>query len=150
MSDDSGNDGFPWRAVILGPLSAILFVLALYLYNTARPRLGILLLGLAFAIPMLWVVLAARDAHSADTPLRRFIPRMTIWLVLGASILGSFWWNVDRRITFMEMGFAAFYIGAAAIAMRTFTAKAKRPQLTAMRGGKPMPRQPQPQRKRSR
>jgi len=126
---------FPWRGVILGTLTAILFAFALYFYDNFQLKLGLGLLGITFMIPMLWVILAAREAEYDDSPLCNFVPRMTIWIVLGSVILGIMQWNVDRQITVMEAGFAAFYLIASFIAMRILKGRPKRPQLTALAGG---------------
>jgi hypothetical protein len=133
---DSKSEGaFPWRLATLGPLTAVLFTLALDFYDNVRPRLGLALLGVAFAVPMIWIVLAARDAEYSDSPLRNFIPRLTVWLVLGSVILGAMQWNVDRNVTAMEAGFAVLYLIAATIATRILNRHPKRPLLTAIHGG---------------
>ncbi len=126
---------FPWRGVILGALTAILFSFALYFYDNFRLTLGLGLLGMTFTIPMLWAILAAREAEYGDSPLRDFVPRMTIWIVLGSVVLGIMQWNVDRQITAMEAGFATVYLIASFIAMRILKGRPKRPQLTALTGG---------------
>ncbi len=141
----NSESAFPWRLAILGPLTALLFVLALYFYDNLQPRLGLGLLGAAFAVPMTWIVLAARDAEYSDSPMRSFIPRLTVWLVLGSVILGTMHWNTDRLITAMEMGFAVLYLLASAIAMHLLNSRPKRPQLTALSGGN----LERPQRRRS-
>ena len=64
-------------------LAVALFALALWFYNNMQPEVGILLLDLAFAVPMVWAVLAARDANDPDTPLRRFVLRIGAWLALA-------------------------------------------------------------------
>jgi len=126
---------FPWRGVILGGLTAVLFFLAIYFYDNFQLRLGLGLLGITFTVPMVWVILAAREAEYDDSPLRNFVPRMTIWIVLGSVVLGIMQWNVDRQITAMEAGFALFYLIASFIAMRILNGRPKRPQLTALAGG---------------
>lgn len=131
----SSESGFPWRAAILGPLIVIMFAFALYFYNNMQPELGLALLGITFAVPLTWVILAAREAEYSDAPLRNFVPRMTAWLVLGAALPGYTYWNVDRRITAMEGVFALIYIGAAFTALRIFDSRPRRPQLTAVSGG---------------
>jgi len=143
--DRNGESAFPWRLAILGPLTALLFTLALYFYDNLRPRLGLGLLGAAFAVPMVWVVLAARDAEYSDSPIRGFVPRLTVWLVLGSVMLGTMQWNIDGRITAMEAGFALLYLVAAMAAMRILDGRPKRPQLTAINGGN----LERPQRRRS-
>ena len=139
------ESAFPWRLAILGPLTALLFTLALDFYDNLRPRLGLGLLGIAFAVPMTWVVLAAREAEYNDSPLRDFVPRLTVWLVLGSVILGAMQWNIDREITAMEAGFGLLYLVAALVAMRILDARPKRPLLTAINGGN----LERPQRRRS-
>ena len=126
---------FPWRGATFAALTLGLFFLALYFYDNFRLRLGIGLLGITFTIPMIWVILAAREAEYDDSPLRNFVPRMTIWLVLGSVILGTMQWNVDRPIAAMEAGFAAFYLVAAVVTIRILKGRPKRPQLTALSGG---------------
>jgi hypothetical protein len=130
-----GASTFPWRLAILGPSTTLLFSLALYFYDNAQPRLGLGLLGVAFAVPMTWIVLAARDAEYSDSPLRAFVPRLTVWLVLGSVMLGAMQWNNDRSVTTMEVGFAILYLAAAILAMRILDGRPRRPQLTAINGG---------------
>ena len=130
-----GETAFPWRAAILAPLFLLLFALSFYFYNDLRQGLGLFLLGLSFSVPMLWVVLAARDAEYPDSPVRGFIPRMTSMLVLGSGLLAFTMWNVDPVISAMELGFAAIYIGAGAFAIHLVKLRPKRPQLTALSGG---------------
>lgn len=142
VADSNKTVNFPWRAAILSALTLILFALALWFYNNHQPELGLVLLGFSFVVPMMWVVLAARDSQSADTPLRSFIPRIAGWLVLGTVFLGVFWWNVDRRITMMEAGFAAIYILCAFIATRIMNRKSdsirtNRTNLRSIEGRRP-------------
>jgi hypothetical protein len=134
MSRD-GENAFPWRVAILGPLFILLFALAFYFYNDLRQGLGLVLLGVSFSVPMLWLVLAARDAEYSDSPVRQFIPRMTSMLVLGSTLLGFTMWNVDLRISAMEGGFALVYLLTGLIALRIIKSRPKRPQLTALSGG---------------
>ena len=134
MSRSNGSE-FPWRAAILGPLTVGMFAFALYFYNNMQPEIGLALLGLTFGVPLAWVILAAREAEHADVPLRNFVPRMTVWLVFGAGLLGFMYWNVDKRITAMEAGFALIYMAAAYAALRIFDKRPRRPQLTALSGG---------------
>jgi hypothetical protein len=136
---------FPWRLAILGPLTALLFALALYVYDNLEPRLGLGLLGGAFAVPTIWVVLAARDAEYSDSPLRAFVPRLTVWLVLGSIMLGVTQWNNDRTVTAMEGGFALFYLVGAFVAIRILNGRPRRPQLKPISGGN----LERPQRRRS-
>ena len=133
--DRSSDSRFPWRPAILGPLTVSLFGLALYFYNNLQPEIGLVLLGVTFAIPMVWVILAAREAEHGDSPVREFIPRISSMLVLGSSFLGYSMWSVDRRITALEACFVAFYVAAAFTAIRILDGKPKRPQLTALSGG---------------
>jgi hypothetical protein len=137
VSHNKDRAPFPWRGAILAALTVILFGLAIWFYNNNELELGFLLLGLAFVVPMVWVILAAREA-GPETPLRSFIPRLAGWLVLGSAFLGVFWWHVDPRITAMEGGFAAFYIAAAFIAMRLLRDKPHhdRPNLRSIEGGR--------------
>jgi hypothetical protein len=133
---ERANDNiFPWRAVILGGLTLIAFGFAFYFYNNLQPKLGLMLLGVSFAIPMCWVVLAAREAEYNDSPLRNFVPRITVWLIIGSMILGAMHWNVDRHVTEIEAAFAIFYLAAAIVALRILASRPKRPQLTALSGG---------------
>jgi len=134
---DNGNDTgreitLSWRALVFGPLTLALFLLSQWFNGTGAATLALVCLGLTFSLAMVWVILAARASDNPDSPLRRFIPRMAIFLVLGTAFLAASRWNTDRRISAMEAGFAAFYIIAAYIAMRSFDAKRKRPQLTAV------------------
>jgi hypothetical protein len=129
------NTIFPWRGAILAALTFSLFLLALYFYNNLQPELGLGLVGLTFAVPMGWILLVAREAEYSDSPLRNFVPRLTIWLVLGSVVLGTMQWNIDRRITAMESGFAMLYIVTACAAIRILNGRPKRPQLTALSGG---------------
>jgi hypothetical protein len=122
-----------------------LFGFSLYFYNSMQPptgqEVGLAMLGVTFMIPMIWVVLAARDAENADGTLASFIPRVTATLVLGSLFLGYSMWSVDRRISAMEVGFVVFYLAAAGIASRILKGKPRRPQLTALSGGNQSPRQ---------
>lgn len=130
-------------------LAVALFAVALWFYDNMQPEVGILLLDLAFAMPMVWAVLAARDANDPDTPLRRFVMRIGAWLALGTGILGTFWWSVDRRISLMEGMFGVFYIAMAFAAIRIIAAKDRgRPHLTAISGGNIPMRQRQRRRSR--
>lgn len=135
-----GEITLSWRAMVFGPLTLALFFLALWFNGTGAATFALVCLGLTFSVAMVWVILAARASENPDSPLRRFIPRMTIFLVLGTAFLAASRWNTDRRISAMEAGFAAFYIIAAYIAMRSFDAKRKRPQLSALSGGNRSPR----------
>lgn len=141
MEKGSVNSGFPLRAAIFGLLTVVLFALAIWFYDNLEPVIGLTLLGTAFAVPMIWVILAARDADSAESPLRGFIPRLTAMIVLGSSFLGYTMWSVNQRITEIEAGFIVFYILAAFVALRIFKGKPKRPTLTALSGGNLAPRE---------
>jgi hypothetical protein len=90
---------------------------------------------------MVWVVLAARDAENAESPIRQFVPRITTVLVLGSAFLGFVMRDRYPRITIIEAAFIIFYIVAGALAMRIFNSKPKRPTLTALSGGNQTPRQ---------
>ena len=141
MAKSSYSSGFPWRLAVLGPLTVALFALAMYFYNNMQPEVGLTLLGFAFAVPMVWLVLAARDADSADSPARGFVPRLTTVLVLGSAFLGYMMWDADPRISAIEVAFIAFYLVAGGVALRIFKSKPKRPTLTALSGGNQTPRQ---------
>jgi hypothetical protein len=108
-----------------------------------QPEIGLTLLGFAFAVPMIWVVLAARDADHADSPVRGFVPRLTTVLVLGSAFLGYMMWDANPRISAIEVAFIAFYVLAGGFALRIFKSKPKRPTLTALSGGIQTPRQRQ-------
>src|SRR5271169_554914 len=111
------------RGFFLGAPTAVLFFLALW-FNDGRAAVSALIsLGLSFCFAMVWVALAARDSGNPNSPLRAFIPKMTTFLVLGTAFLAASRWNIDKRITAMEIGFAAFYIGAGYLAMRSVDAK---------------------------
>ena len=125
---------FPWRGAIFAALTLILIASALILYNTGRQISGLAALGFGFSIPMVWAILAAREAGDSESYVRRFVPRMMVWLVVGAAFLGVFWWNVNRIVSLMEAGFGAFYICAGVAAMRIFDAKRRRPHLQAVAG----------------
>jgi hypothetical protein len=127
---------FPWRAAIFAAIAIGLIVAAIVLYNTGRQIVGLAALGLGFAVPMAWGLIAAREATDADSAVRRFIPRIMIYLVAGTGFLGIFWWNVDRRVSLMEAGFGAFYVVAGLAAMRMFDAKRPSLRLRAVTGRK--------------
>ena len=120
---------FPWRAAIFAAIAAALIVSAIALYNTGRQIVGLAALGCGFAAPMVWANIAAHEATDSDSAVRRFIPRIMIYLVAGTGFLGIFWWNVDRRVSLMEAGFGAFYVVAGIAAMRTFDARSPSPRL---------------------
>ncbi len=137
----SPNNGFPWRSAVLAPLGLTLFALAMYFYNNLQPEIGLTLLGFAFTAPMVWVVLAARDAENAESPVRQFVPRLTTVLVLGSAFLGFIMRDKYPLIAVIEAAFIIFYIAAGALALRIFNSKPKRPTLTALSGGNQAPRQ---------
>ena len=141
MARSPNSNAFPWRPAVLGPLGVTLFALAIYFYNNLQPELGLTLLGFAFMTPMVWVVLAARDAENAESPIRQFVPRLTTVLVLGSVFLGFVMRDRYPRITVIEAAFIIFYIAAGALALRIFSGKPKRPTLTALSGGNQTPRQ---------
>ena len=85
---------------------------------------------------MLWVILAARASDNPESPLRAFIPKMTAFLVLGTAFVAAARWNIDPRLSAIEVGFAGFYIIVGYAAIKIFDAKVKRPRLTAVNGGK--------------
>ncbi|HUN57991.1 MAG TPA: hypothetical protein VMU41_07740 [Candidatus Binataceae bacterium] len=134
---------FPWRGAVFAAATVALIATATALYNTGRQIPGLAALGFGFAVPMVWLILAAHQATDADSNVRRFIPRLMIWMVVGSAFLGIFWWNLDRRVSLMEAGFGAFYIVAGLAAIRIFDAKGRRPTLTAV-GGRNRPRRPNP------
>jgi uncharacterized membrane protein len=141
MARTLNGNGFPWRPAVLAPLAVTLFALAMYFYNNLQPEIGLTLLGFAFMVPMVWVVLAARDAESAESPVRQFVPRLTTVLVLGSAFLGFVMRDRYPLITVIEAGFIIFYIAAGALALRMFNSKPRRPTLTALSGGNQTPRQ---------
>jgi hypothetical protein len=141
MAGNPNHNGFPWRPVVLAPLGLLLFALAMYFYNNLQPEIGLTLLGLAFMAPMIWAVLAARDAENAESPVRQFVPRLTTVLVLGSAFLGFVMRDKYPRIPVIEAAFIIFYIAAGALALRIFNGKPKRPTLTALSGGNQTPRQ---------
>ena len=141
MAGSPNHNGFPWRPVVLAPLGLTLFAVAMYFYNNLQPEIGLTLLGFAFTTPMIWVVLAARDAENAESPVRQFVPRLTTMLVLGSAFLGIVMRDKYPRITIIEAAFIIFYIVAGALALRIFNRKPKRPTLTALSGGNQTPRQ---------
>jgi hypothetical protein len=130
MKDDNytaGELSMTWRALVFGPLAAALFFLALWFNDESLDARGPICLGLSFAVAMVWVVLAARESDNPNSPLRGFIPKMTVFLVLGTAFVAASRWHTDKRISAIEVGFAAFYIGAGYLAGRTFDAKRNRP-----------------------
>lgn len=141
MARSRNSRGFPWRPMVLGPLALTLFALAMYFYNNLQPEVALTLLGFAFAVPMVWVVLAARDAEDAESPVRQFVPRLTIILVLGSAFLGVVMRERYPRIPIIEAGFIIFYIAAGGLSLRIFSSKPRRPTLTALSGGHQGPRQ---------
>jgi hypothetical protein len=122
-------------------LAVTLFGFAMYYYNNLEPEIGLTLLGFSFAVPMVWVVLAARDADSAESPVRQFVPRLTTVLVLGSAFLGFVMRDKYPRIALIEAAFIIFYIAAGGLALRIYNSKPRRPTLTALSGGNQTPRQ---------
>jgi hypothetical protein len=135
MAPSDSMSGFPWRPAVLGPLALTLFGLAMYFYNNLQPEIGLTVLGFAFAVPMLWVMLAAREAENAESPVRHFVPRLTTVLVLGSAFLGFVMRDKYPRIPVIEAAFIIFYIAAGALSLRIFNRKPRRPALTALTGG---------------
>jgi uncharacterized membrane protein len=140
MARNPKRSGFPWRPLVLGPLAIALFALAMYFYNNLQPEIALTLLGFAFAVPMVWVVLAAHDAEDAESPVRQFVPRLTIILVLGSAFLGVVMRDKYPHIPLIEAGFIIFYLAAGGLTMRIFSSKPRRPTLTALSGGNQAPR----------
>ncbi len=140
MAPNDNTDGdeltVTWRALVFGPLVVALFFLALWFNDAATDARGPLCLGLSFTLAMVWVILAAHASDNPDSPLRGFIPKMVTFLVLGTAFVAASRWNIDRRVSAVEGGFAAFYIIAGYVAIRIFDAKRKRPQLSAVTGRK--------------
>src|SRR5271154_4383030 len=85
---------FPWRSAIFAAATIALIVSAIALYNTGRQIPGLVALGVGFAVPMVWLILAARDATDADSNIRRFIPRLMIWMVVAPRARGVVWGGV--------------------------------------------------------
>jgi len=141
---DENNTGrelmVTWRALVFGPLAVALFFLALWFNDESADARGPLCLGLSFTIAMVWVMLTARASDNPNSPLRGFIPKMTTFLVLGTAFVAASRWNIDRRVSAIEAGFAAFYILAGYVATRSFDANLKRPQLKAVSDRKRSPR----------
>jgi len=132
MSNAIRNDEeikLTWRPLVLGPTAVVLFFLALWFNDGGTALIGIILLDVAFTIAMLWVVLAARATDNLNSPLRAFVPKLTAFLVLGAAFLAATRWRTDKRISAMELGFAALYVIAGYITTRIFEAKSKPLQL---------------------
>jgi hypothetical protein len=135
------SNRFPWRPAVFVPLAVTLFALAIYFYNKFRVELGLTLLGFAFALPMMWVMLAARDAERAESPIKQFVPRLMAVLVLGSAFLGFVMRDQYPRVSLIEAAFIIFYIAAGVLTLRTFNARGKHPTLTALSGGSQSPRQ---------
>ena len=132
---------FPWRGAVFAALTVALVAAAIALYNTGHQIPGLAALGFGFTLPMVWIILAARDATDPNSNVRRFVPRLVVWLVVGSAFLGIFWWNINRKVSLMEAGFAAFYVVSGWAAIRIFNAKGRRPMLQAV-GGRNQPRRP--------
>ncbi len=143
MDDDNNTSRdlmVTWRALVFGPLGVALFFMALWFNDSSTDARGPICLGLSFTVAMIWVMLAARTSENPNSPLRGFIPKMTTFLVLGTAFVAASRWNIDRRVSAIEAGFAVFYILAGYVAVRIFDAKLKRPQLKAMSDRKRSPR----------
>lgn len=137
IDDHTGSElGMTWRAMVFGPLAVALFFMALWFNDASNDARGPICLGLSFSVAMFWVILAARASDNPNSPLRGFIPKMTTFLVLGTAFVGASRWNIDRRVSAIEGGFAAFYIIAGYVAMRIFDGKRKPPQLIAINNRK--------------
>jgi len=121
-----------WRAFVFGPLATVLFFAALWLNDGGTAVLGIILLSASFTLVMVWVMLAARATNNPNSPLTAFIPKLTAFLVLCSGFLAATRWKTDKRISAIELGFAAFYILAGYLANRTLDAKHKPPPLKAV------------------
>jgi hypothetical protein len=137
----SGDNRFAWRPAVLGPLTVTLFALAVYFYNNLQLEVGLTLLGLAFSVPMIWIVLAARDAENAESPVRQLAPRLTVVLVLGSAFLGFVMREKSPYISIIEGAFIIFYIAAGTLILRILKSKTGRPTLTALSAGNQNPRQ---------
>jgi len=136
---DTNGEGVSvsWRAIVFAPAAVVLFALSLYFNNAAKQFPALVCLGVTFALATTWLALAARATHNPDSPIRLFIPRLTVFIVLGTAFLAAMQWSIDRRITAMEIGFAAFYIVAGWFGIRGFDARFRRPELRVVPGKKP-------------
>jgi hypothetical protein len=119
------------------------------LYDSVHLEVALILLGFAFVTVMVWVVLAARAAETAESPVRQFVPRLTTMLVLGSAFLGFTMRSRYPRIPVIEAGFMVFYIAAGSLTMRIFRNKPAPPRLTAVSGGNRTPRERRDARRRS-
>jgi predicted membrane channel-forming protein YqfA (hemolysin III family) len=126
-----------WRAIVFAPAAVVLFALSLYFNNAQKQFPALVCLGGTFAFVMVWLALAARATANPDSPIRMFIPRLTVFIVLGTAFLAAMQWSIDRRIAAMEAGFAAFYIVAGWFGVRGFDARFRRPELRVVPGKKP-------------
>ena len=126
-----------WRAMAFAPAAVVLFVLALYFNNAQKQFPALICLGGTFALVTAWLALSARATGNPDSPIRMFIPRLTLFIVLGTAFLAAMHWRIDQRITAMEIGFAVFYIAAGWFGVRGFDARFRRPELSAVPGKKP-------------
>ncbi len=141
MSRSSDTSAFPWRPLVLGPLTLTLFGLAMYFYDRLQPELALTLLGCAFAVPMVWIVLAARDAENTESPVRQLVPRLTIVLVLGSAFLAFTMKDKYPRIPLIEGAFIIFYLAAGILTLKIFSSKPRGPNLRAV-GGRNQGRHP--------
>jgi hypothetical protein len=126
-----------WRAIIFAPAAVVFFALSLYFNSLAKQFPALACLGMTFALVTTWLALSARATANPDSPIRIFIPRLTVFIVLGTAFLAAMNWSIDRRITAMEIGFAAFYIVTGWFGIRGFDARFRRPELRVVPGKKP-------------
>jgi hypothetical protein len=133
--------GFPWRPLVLAPLTLGLFSLAMYFYDKLQPEIALTLLGFAFAVPMVWIVLAAREAENTESPVRQLVPRLTVVLVLGSAFLALMMKDKYPRIPLIEAAFIIFYLAAGALTLKIFSSKPRGPNLRAV-GGRSYRRNP--------
>ena len=135
-NDTRGELNMTWRAIVFGPLAIALFFMALWFNDASTDARGPICLGLSFSVAMVWVILAARASENPNSPLRGFIPKMTTFIVLGTAFVAAARWNIDRRISVIEAGFAGFYIITGYLAKRIFDTKRNPPQLITARDRK--------------
>ena len=126
-----------WRGIVFAPAAVVLFVLSLYFNNAEQQFPALACLGATFALVTAWLALAARATANPESPIRMFIPRLTVFIVLGTAFLAAMQWRIDRRIAAMEAGFAAFYIVVGWFGIRGFDARFRRPELKAVPRKKP-------------
>jgi hypothetical protein len=114
-----------WRPIVFGPAAVALFFLALWFNDVATDARGPVCLGLSFALVMLWVMFAARASNNPDSPLRTAIPKLLTFIILGTAFVGAARWHIDKRVSALEVGFAAFYMITGYIAIRSFNARSR-------------------------